>query len=230
MATLKFGVIVTGARGTIAGTIFSANAAGPYARGWSRGKSPQTTGQAATRARLSLAAQQWALLTDGQRTDWDTWAADPAQEKTNSLGEPYYITGFQWFAALTANRARVGLDYNAEAPTIPAFAALTITGFTVDISAETAAFTFAEGDIDNSYPIVTACVAPRQTPIAVIGPRRIFAYPLGGALDTEVDIWADLASAFGTLNTAQRVLIQVSLQTSEGLRGPYSATYADVVA
>ncbi|HUX31969.1 MAG TPA: hypothetical protein VMV78_15295 [Thiobacillus sp.] len=228
MATLKFGVIVTGARGTIAGTIFSANKSGPYARGWARGSNPRSSAQTATRARLVDASQAWQSLTDQQRTDWDTWAADPAQEKTNPLGEPYYLSGFQWFAALSANRLRADLAINNPAPTLPANPAPTINSLAVDISAAEAIFTYPEGDFFLAYPHITAALAATQTPISISGPRRTILLPLGGALDTESNIYPDVLALFGTLNANQRLLLQIRSQNPEGLQGPPTAIYADV--
>lgn len=58
--------------------------------------------QALSNTHVAFAAlpELWRGITSGQRDDWATWAADPAQEKTNSLGEAYYCTGYQWFMAL----------------------------------------------------------------------------------------------------------------------------------
>ena len=230
MATLKFGVIVTGARGTIAGTVFSANKSGPYARGWAKGSNPRTANQTAQRARLVDASQAWQSLTDQQRTDWNTWAADPAQEKTNPLGEPYYLSGFQWFAALTANRLRSGFPVNKPAPTLPANPAPTIDTLAVDISDEEAIFTYPEGEFFLAYPHISAALAPTQTPISITGPRRTILLPVGGALDTESNIYPNLLALFGTLNNAQRLLLEIRSQNPEGLQGPPTAIYADVAA
>jgi len=230
MATLKFGVIVTGARGTIAGTIFSANKSGPYARGWARGSNPRTSAQTSTRARIAEAAQAWQGLSDGQREDWDTWAADPAQEKTNSLGEPYYLSGFQWFTALGANLLRSGLAIDDDAPLYAAPVAPTINSLAVDISAEEAIFTYPAGEFFLCYPHITAALAPTQTPISISGPRRTILLEAGGAADEESNIYTQLLALFGTLNSNQRLLLEIRIQNPEGYQGPPTAIYADVAA
>ena len=108
MSIVVFGPLVTGARGTIAGTIFSANKSGPYARGWNRGPNPRSIGQAGQRGRTSGMAKTWRGLTQLQRDAWDTWAALPAQEKFNSLGESYFPSGFNWYVAINTRLLYVG--------------------------------------------------------------------------------------------------------------------------
>ena len=96
MAIVVFGGVVSGARGTIAGVTYSANKAGPYAKGWSRGANVRSALQTSGRGVHSVLAGSWRALSAGERTAWDVWAADPEQELTNALGEAYYISGFLW--------------------------------------------------------------------------------------------------------------------------------------
>ncbi len=81
MAIAKFGPTVTGLRGTVAGTTFSANKSGPYARGWSRGANPRSSLQSTQRGRLGALAAAWRDLTQVQRDDWIVYAALPAQDR-----------------------------------------------------------------------------------------------------------------------------------------------------
>lgn len=104
MAILKFGVIVTGARGTIAGITLSANKAGPYAKPWAAGPKTFTAKQSAMRGLFGALKYPWQAMTAGERAAWDTFAALPSQEQTNSLGEAYYLSGWQWFVKLNGWR------------------------------------------------------------------------------------------------------------------------------
>lgn len=108
MAILKFGPIVTGARGTIAGSIFSANQSGPYARAWSKPANQRSPKQTTARAALSAYAQIWRTLTPVQRAAWDAFAALPAQDRINSLGETYSISGFNWHLKINAQLVLMG--------------------------------------------------------------------------------------------------------------------------
>jgi hypothetical protein len=56
-----------------------------------------TSAQSDHRTRFSPWAAAWSALSAGDKALWVAWAAAPAQEKTNSLGVAYYISGYQWF-------------------------------------------------------------------------------------------------------------------------------------
>lgn len=117
MATILFGPMVTGARGKLAGTIFSANGSGPYVRGWSRGSNPRSPLQTAARNQLMQFGPLWADLTSAQRDDWNDYAAASAQELTNSLGEGYFISGFNWYLKINSQLAAADEAAIDDAPT-----------------------------------------------------------------------------------------------------------------
>lgn len=116
MAIIKLGELVAGIRGTVGGTTYSENLGGPYCKGWSMPTNPRTHKQSLHRGRISTLAAAWRGLTIGQRTGWDTFAADPAQELENSLGEAYYISGFGWFVKCNSRLMFFGQSYIATAP------------------------------------------------------------------------------------------------------------------
>ena len=131
MAILKFGPTVTGLRGTVAGSIFSANKAGPYVRAWSRSANRRTPSQTNVRSILAHAAGLWRAEDSGDRDDWDTWAALPAQARTNSLGQEYFLSGFQWYTALNIRLQLMGRDWRSVYPSSDYPAAPPITAVTV---------------------------------------------------------------------------------------------------
>lgn len=124
MAILKLGELVAGIRGTVGGTIYSANKAGPFARRWSKGPNPQTSKQTVQRGMMTTHSAPWLALAQADRDDWDTYAAEPAQELTNSLGEAYYASGYNWYCRinthlLLSGRARRDVFPPSAAPGAP---------------------------------------------------------------------------------------------------------------
>ncbi len=113
---IKFGPLIIGARGTIGGATLSANKSGPYAKAWAKSGDQRSPPQTSQRARIATASQLWRTLTTAQQADWDTYAGLSAQEKTNSLGETYEVSGFAWFVALTNNLLEAGLPPILDAP------------------------------------------------------------------------------------------------------------------
>lgn len=134
MAIIKIGAPLSGIRGTLGGITYSENGSGPYAKQWSAPVNPRTDGQAAERGFLSRMPALWAALTDAQRADWRTFAADPAQEKTNSLGEAYYASGYNWFCQCNVSLLRVGRATITTFPTQAQPAAPTIDDFRVCVA------------------------------------------------------------------------------------------------
>lgn len=134
MAIIKIGAPLSGIRGTLGGITYSENGSGPYAKQWSRPVNPRTGLQTQERGFLARMPGLWAALTDAQRADWRTFAEDPAQEKTNSLGEAYYASGYNWFCQCNVSLLRVGRATIQPAPTQAQPAAPTIDDFRVCVA------------------------------------------------------------------------------------------------
>jgi len=134
MAIIKLGALVVGIRGTVGGVTYSQNGSGPFAKSFARGADPRSTKQDAQRATLANSARSWADLSDAQRSAWDTWAALPAQEKVNPLGEAYYLSGYQWYVTVQNWLATAGRLPTTAPPTTARPTAPTITSLTVDVN------------------------------------------------------------------------------------------------
>lgn len=117
MAIVKFAEPIAGIRGTVGGVIYCANASGAYVRTYSKPPSATTTKQSAQRILFSTMAAGWKALSSTNRNLWIAWAADPAQELTNSLGEAYYASGFNWYATLGIRASRIARAISATPPT-----------------------------------------------------------------------------------------------------------------
>lgn len=94
-------------RGRVGTQVYSAGTSGPYVRQWKMTSRRCTVVQAEHRARFSPWARAWEALSAPDRALWVAWAADPGQEKTNSLGIAYYISGWQWFVAVNTQLATI---------------------------------------------------------------------------------------------------------------------------
>lgn len=134
MAITKIGAPLSGIRGTIGGITYSANGSGPYAKLWAQPPHKNTVKQAVQRSYQSEMPALWNAMTDVQRAAWRTFAADPAQELTNSLGEAYYASGFNWFTKCNVRLLRMGLATIVPVPTQARPAAPTINDFRVCVA------------------------------------------------------------------------------------------------
>lgn len=229
MAIVMFGPLIIGARGTIAGTILSANKAGPYARGWARGANPRTSDQAVIRAYTGAHAAAWRGLTQGQRDTWDLWAALGAQDKTNSLGETYSASGFNWFVAINNRLLVAGRATRDNIPVIERPAAPTLTLFRLNTTAGAplSRITYPWDEFVDWDVILFVALANSEGVIAkTFGWRNILACP------TENENWSDfqpeLEAAFGTIQLNQRGFCRLARQTTDGVRSSWTTRTADV--
>ncbi len=233
MAIVKFGPMVVGARGTIAGTIFSANLGGPFVRGWSRGSNPRTASQQANRGVLTEFASLWRDLTTAEKDDWIDYADDAPQEKTNSLGETYFASGFNWFVAINSALTQAGDTLRDDAPTLTRPVAPVID----------AAGTFLRTTAGGLTSVVRLDVASpgltdqlfAQLMVTGLG-RTTFASNLVFMANAEpnagrrVFFQTELELKFGDIFLNQRMFLSVQTQGAHGQRGPAATIVVDSTA
>ncbi len=230
MAIVKFGPTVVGARGTIAGTTFSANKAGPYARGWSRGSDPTTTLQTSQRGRLGALAAAWRDLTQVQRDDWIDYADDPPQELTNSLGETYFASGFNWYVKINDQLEAAGEARRDDAPTLTRPLAPILFDAGVQLwttgGAENTRIRLGSGspNLGFNHVIIARITGQGRTAIAAGFKFELIDVPDG---NRRIFFQTPIQQSFGTIALLQRMFVQVRTQDSHGQRSPLDATFAD---
>lgn len=231
MAIVKFGVVVVGARGTIGGMKFSANGAGPYAAQWSKGSNPSTPAQSEQRIRISTLASSWRSLPQAQRDDWDDYADDPAQEKTNSLGETYFVSGFNWYVALNQNRIAAGAGVRDDAPTLarPLAAVIDSATLTLAPSPGTALIDYSVSDPNPLKTHIVWVSLVNSQGIVFIPKQMPFMKGAIPGVPLEIDITTELIAKFGTVSLGQRLLVRSAIQDVEGRRGPEDTVITDAV-
>lgn len=222
MAKILFSALVDGVRGRAGGVIFSANASGPMVKRYAPPIIKSTPAQTNRRAIFSQWGAAWAGLTAGQRSDWRTYAAAAPQEKTDSLGNPYYLNGFQWFVSCNSNRNLTARGQLSAAPVIavptaPTIGALTITA--PGVAGCTQAFTVASfGTNDlviemNWTKGNSRLIATEKNFLFVDGVQN-------AALATPLNL-GDISAIFGTITAGSYWISRVFAQTSEGRRSTY---------
>lgn len=229
MAIVKFGPTVVGARGTIAGTIFSANKAGPFARGWSKGSNPNSSLQTGQRGQFGALAAAWRDLTDSQKDDWNDYADDPAQELTNSLGETYFASGFNWYVKINDQLEAAGDARRVDAPTLTRPLAPILTVFTTlwttgAVSESRIVLSASSPNLGFDHNVVARITGQGRTAIVAGFTFLTIEVPDGSRRILFQD---ELESAFGTIALGQRMFVQVRSQDSHGQRSPLDARFAD---
>lgn len=221
MAIVTLAAPVSGIRGKVGGNIYSANKAGPYLKAWGRSANPRTLAQTQQRANLVQFAQNWKNLTAAQRTAWDAYATDPAQEKTNSLGEAYYISGFAWYVALSNNLKRAGLAAIDAAPTgaIPGTPVIAAAAIRKDAAATDSAvlMSAASPNLTDYHVIHGQLVLSAGRANMTINRQWLgSSIPNGSRLIYYQD---QVNEKFGEIESTMRCWLNVSIMSSEGRMG-----------
>lgn len=114
MAKIKLGPIAAQISGSIAGTVFSRNRAGWYARTRAIPTNPNTNAQQAIRGLFATTSQAWAALTVSQRAAWENWANQNLI--TDVLGDEIQMSGHQAHQKLNTRLAFIGSTVITEPP------------------------------------------------------------------------------------------------------------------
>lgn len=118
MAKILFTAIVADMRNKIAGTVFSKNRGGSYARTKVTPVNPQTTFQSFVRGNFTSASQAWRSLTEAARNSWIGVVNDYA--KADIFGNIRVPAGNNVFSKLYINATTIGgIPLTIPPPTTP---------------------------------------------------------------------------------------------------------------
>lgn len=118
MALIQLTAIVSGIKGSLAGTTFLRTRAGLAIRTKTSPILKRTPETSTYRNRLSLITSSWRLLSTLQKNGWANTAA--TLPKTNAFGQTYYWTGLQLFTSYNMYWIEAGnpIEYNVPNPWI----------------------------------------------------------------------------------------------------------------
>ncbi len=233
MATVKFGPTVVGLRGTIAGTTFSANKSGPYARVWSKGANPRSTPQSDQRGRLGSIAASWRDLTQVQRDDWIAYAIDPAQALINSLSETYFASGFNWYIRINDHLELASEARRVDAPTLtrpiaPIIEEVGTLLYKTGGSANTRVrLTVASPNLGFKHTVFARITGEGRSAIAAGYKFQTIGIP---DCNRRILFQSPLETTFGTIALGQRMFVVLQSQDSHGQRSPSDTYSTDALA
>lgn len=232
MAIIKYGALVSGVRGTIGGVTFTAGKSGPYAKMWSRGANPRTELQSNDRLRMSLMPARWRALSDSEREAWDDWAALPANEQTNALGDAYYLSGWESFVRINVRLLRAGRSIRDDPPveSIPAAPVIDTFTFAEVSTVPTVEIDYDPGEFPSGIDIVLrGTVFAGTARLAGYSGWRVVLAGIASPTGT-YDFLSEWSALFGAPVLEQQAFIEVYAQTDDGQRSTASALSAVYVA
>jgi hypothetical protein len=230
MALVKFTELIDGIRGTSGTTTWTAGKSGPYIKRWRMPVIRNRPLQTRARAILSAFAAAWRSLDAGQRNAWDTYAADPAQEKTNSLGEPYYASGFNWFCQVnrqleTAARAQTEDPPAINTPSAPGLVSAEL--YSPEAAPKLSKLNIASIEWTNFDAILFAVLYPGPGTLTASNNWLLLLATDADGL-SEILLNDPLVNLFGVYSLGNRCFFHLARQSYDGARSPFHPLYADV--
>lgn len=221
MAKVSFASPIDEMRGRLAGIIFSANRSGSYIKPFSKSSNPRTPAQSTQRTSFNQFGIRWTNLTDPQRAAWNTYAALPAQVKTDSLGNPYFVSGFNWYISFNTLLAAVDRPLFDGPPTALVPATVAITSLVCNAAAtNNCVITWAAPPGNNGATQIFAQL--RLHPGRISVPDRNFIQidfiPFGIA--TNPLTIPNLDDFFGPIQIGQVLWIKSTINKPQGRSGP----------
>lgn len=219
MAIVVFGGGVAGIRGTVGGMTFSANKAGPYVRLWTKGRRPESVRRSVVQSEFGRTPYFWSGLSEGERDEWDAFGGDPNEYDWNSLGEQYWLSGYEWATRCLVRRHEVGIGDPTGVPVGPGAVAPASAAVSLEDGPEGeclvtyAPGTFAAGD----SLIVNMALYPNAARRGIVSGYYAVAREYEpGATSHDMSEW--VRERFGTLIAGQKGFCKIWLQNVGGNR------------
>lgn len=219
MAKIKFGMMMTDARGKLGGQVFSKNRSGAYVRTKVTPVNPRTSAQQTNRSLLGQLSSAWSGLTEEQIRAWNKQVNE--WQKTNVFGDLQKPTGKNLFTSLNKNRLNYfpSLDLQFVPPAKAEFSSFSLSSVTATASTKVL-------DIFFSLPIsADRDFRVRCTPLLGNGISyfnnlfRNINVTRSPNVDGQISIGTLWVARFGAMQAGMRIAIEVSEVAENGQIG-----------
>lgn len=158
MALIKFGMMMTDARGKLGGQVFTKTRSGATIRTKVTPANPNTSAQSLARSRFGLISSEWRLLDEADRATWNSAVSN--YSKTNIFGDTYLPSGKNLFVSLNSNLLSVGISSFMTAPLPVSVPSLLLTTAEVVVVDEEINLTYTGSEPGLGYSKVIEATAP----------------------------------------------------------------------
>lgn len=207
MATIKYGHLISEARGKLNGTVFSRNAAGAFMRQKVSPVQPRTARQQQVRQYLSTASASWRTLTDQQRADWRAAAEKVAG--TNVFGDGRTLTPSQLYTRLYRIAQEIGVTPPTTPPILVAPQGIQSLSITADTTPLTLDITFQPSPLPAGYRLVIDATDTLSAGISNAHGKFRRIMVTSAAPSSPLSILSAWQAKFGTLVAGARVFVRV---------------------
>lgn len=225
MAKIKFGMMMTDARGKLGGQVFSKNRAGAYIRTKVTPSNPQTQAQAQVRSNLATLSTGWNSLTAPQIAQWNSSVDDWAT--TDIFGDIKKPTGKNLYVKLNVNLLNSGQTAIAVPPSKIELPALMEVAVDVDSALNSLEIANLPIFTDGVFQIEACAPVPRGVNF-VKNKFRVISYETKNAPGAVI-VSASYINKFGSVTNAENIFFRIRAIGENGQAGVPIIIKADIV-
>lgn len=226
MAKIKFGMMMTDARGKLGGQVFSKNNAGAYIRTKVTPTNPQSIAQATARALFGAISQAWSTLTASARAGWNNAVADWA--KTDVFGDLKNPTGKNLFQRLNNQAQSAGLPAVLAVPAKLEMPSDVVSAVEIAVGAGTITTTDANADATTQIMLFATPVLTAGTKFVKNRLRNILNF--AGNANVPADNYTAYVAKYGAPTAGDNVYVAVKYVLANGQASPLQILKASVIA
>lgn len=226
---IKFGAMMTDARGALGGQVFSKNRGGAYVRTKVTPVNPRSTAQIAVRNRLTTLSQQWRGLTGDQRNAWR--AAVSLFAKTDIFGDVKNPSGANLFIKINSNLLMIGQAVIISPPSSLSVLTTVVQVLQADDSDQSLKLTCSGAVPAGTYMVIRA-TPPMSPGVKFIKSQLRNVTIIAPAGLAQQDFIAPYISKYGGLGSInQRITAEVFFVNSvTGVQSGRQTLFANVIA
>ena len=206
---IKFGAIVTDARGKIGGHVMSKNTYGAYMRTKVTPVNRGTTLQQNVRSSLTTIAQLWRTISDTARAGWESLASEVS--RTNIFGDNVKLTGFNLFVRLNRELNNIGVANISNAPAIPTVPGVTSLTLTAKVAAGLVSLAYLPTPVPAGTALVVAFTPQVSGGISFVKSEFRKLSAIAAAQASPYVATSDYANRFGAPILNKRIFSQAKL-------------------
>ena len=204
--------------GSLDASVAAHNRFGRYLRAKVIPTNPNTVGQQAVRAALATLTAAWnSDLTNEQRADWTTYAANVST--TNRVGDTIFLTGLNHYVRSNVPRIRAGLATVDDGPVNLSLPTFTPVSATADASDGEIKVTFTDTDAwatEVGAAMLVQHTAPQPPTVNFNALPYRYAGQIAGASPAPTSP-ADITAAFDLTNHAGNIVfVRVRVTLADG--------------
>lgn len=221
MARIKFGMMMTDARGKLGGHVFTKTRSGATIRTKVTPTNPQTSAQGTVRGLFGNLSRFWALLTLSEQLSWNGVVGE--YKKTNAFGDQYQPSGKNLFQMVNTNLNTVGAPQTNTPPAGRGVLAFDNLAIEIIISSTQMALQVHLLDTPGSSDfIVIEATAPMSTGrFNFSGSYRQISVSQASHIPDDTELWNLYVAKFGIPLAGRKISFRVyTISTASGIASP----------